>query len=244
MPEPTVPTTETIQEAIAASKTNAGEFPGEFTLGDGTVVKAENWQEAFKKVAEMKVNTAAAVRDREEQIRILKEQPPSTTTTTTAIQANGFDPKAYWELMNADPMAASNYLDAHRFGVDSPDKVPQMFNEIVNVSTHSADTMEITAFQQMNPDFPGTPEAANLIIERLAQRNAPLTAANLDYEYLKAVRSGEIEPLQDEAERPFAPPNLGRGASLSRNDVDIMKQIAEIPDDKLDETFRKMGLLK
>jgi hypothetical protein len=245
MPEPTAaPTTETIQQALTEVKTNTGEFPGEFKLGDGTVVKAANWEEAFNKVAEMKVNTAAAVRDREEQIRQLKEQPPATTTAAPPTNANGFDQKAYWELMNADPLAAQNYLDAFRFGVDNPAHVPQLFNEMRNVSVHSADTMELNTFMQRNPDYPGTEEAANLLIEQLAARNAPLTADALEYEYLKAVRDGKIEPLGEEIQRPFAPPNLGTGASLSRNDQNLLEQIAQVPDDKLDEFYRKAGLLK
>jgi hypothetical protein len=243
MPEPTAaPTTETIQQALVDTKT-AGEFPGEFKLGDGTVVKAANWEEAFNKVAEMKVNTAAAVRDREEQIRTLQAAQTSTTTTTQPASGT-FDQKYYWEIMNTDPVAAANYLDATRFGVERPEQVPQLFNEMRSVSVNSADTMEITAFQQMNPDFPGTPEASGLIIDRLAARNAPLTAANLDYEYLKAVRAGDIVPLIEESERPFVPPSLGRGASLSREENNLLEQIAQVPDDKLDEFYRKAGLLK
>jgi hypothetical protein len=253
MPDIPIPTNDEVKEVIAAVNTGK-DFPGEFRLGDGTVVKASNWEEAFQRVAEMKSNTAAALRDREEQIRRQDDRIRELNELHNAVvtnrpvpdagNASGFDEKTYWSLMNTSPINAQNYLDAFRMGVDRPEQVPLLFNEMRNVSVYSADNMEMQSFMQRNPDWPGTDQGADLIIERLAQKNAPLTADNLEYEYLKAVRNGEIEPLQDEAERPFVPPNIGSGASLSRDDVNVMEQIRNTPDDKLDEVYRRLGLLK
>ena len=246
MPEATpAPSTAEIKETLQQVQAPK-DFPGQFTLGDGTVVKAANWEEAFQKVAEMKTNTAAALRDRESQIETLRaaqQAPPPNLPKTTS---DGFDQKAYWELMNANPVAAQNYLDSFRLGVDNPNNVPLLFNEMRNVSVFSADNFEIQSFMQRNPDFPGTDEAADLIINRLASRNAPLTADNLEYEYLKGVRDGAIEPLGDEAPRAFVPPNL-QGSSLSREESSILNQLRDpnqVPDDKLDEFMRKIGALK
>jgi hypothetical protein len=245
MPEATpAPTTAELKETLA-QVTKPADFPGEFKLGDGTVVKAANWQEAFEKVAEMKSNTAAALRDREAQIETLRQQqqapPPYVPPPNT-----GFDQKAYWQLMNADPVAAQNYLDSFRLGVDNPANVPLLFNEMRNVSTFSADNFEIQSFMQKNPDFPGTDEAADYLINRLASRNAPLTADGLEYEYLKGVRDGVIEPLGEEVSRPFIPPNLP-ASSLGRDEQNILNQLRDpnqVPDDKLDEFARRIGILK
>ena len=49
--------------------------------------------------------------------------------------------------------------------------------------------------------------------------------------------------MGEEAERPFAPPNLG-GTGLSRDDANILEQARNIPDDKLDEFYRRIGMLK
>jgi hypothetical protein len=237
-------TTQDLKDTLA-QVTAPKDFPGEFKLGDGTVVKASNWQEAFEKVAEMKSNTAAALRDRESQIETLRaaqQTPPPVIPPTTT----GFNQKAYWELMNADPVAAQNYMDAFRLGVDRPENVPLLFNEMRNVSTFSADNFEIQSFMQKNPDFPGTDEAADYLINRLAARNSPLTSDNLEFEYLKGVRDGVIEPLGEEAARPFIPPNLP-ASSLGRDEQNILNQLrdpSQVPDDKLDEFVRRIGLLK
>ena len=245
--EKPAPTTQEIKETLQQVQAPK-DFPGEFKLGDGTVVKAANWEEAFQKVADMKVNTAAALRDREAQIETLRAATTQQTTqqTTTQQTTTGFDQKAYWELMNADPVAAQNYLDSFRLGVDNPANVPVLFNEMRNVSVFSADNFEIQSFMQKNPDFPGTDEAADYLINQLAARNAPLTADGLEYEYLKAVRDGAIEPLGEEANRPFVPPNL-QGASLGRDELNILNQLKDpnqVPDDKLDEFARRIGILK
>jgi hypothetical protein len=247
MPEGTpAPTTQEIKETLQQVQAPK-DFPGEFKLGDGTVVKAANWEEAFQKVAEMKVNTATALRDRERQIEELRGVTQTQQTQQIDTQTDqGFNQKAYWELMNADPVAAQNYLDSFRLGVDNPANVPLLFNEMRNVSVFSADNFEIQSFMQKNPDFPGTDEAADLIINRLAQRNAPLTADNLEYEYLKGVRDGIIEPLGEEAERPYSPPNLP-ASSMGREEQGLLAQLRDpnqVPDDQLDNFMRRLGMLK
>lgn len=247
--EKPAPTTQEIKETlqqVTEKQVLTTAFPGEFTLGDGTKVKANNWEEAFQTVAKMKADTAAALRDRERQIEELRAAGTAAPPPVATPASTGFDQKAYWELMNADPVAAQNYLDSFRLGVDNPANVPVLFNEMRNVSVFSADNFEIQNFMQRNPDFPGTDEAANYLINQLAAKNAPLTADGLEYEYLKGVRDGIIEPLGEEANRPFVPPNL-QGASLGRDELNILNQLrdpAQVPDDKLDEFARRIGILK
>lgn len=248
MAEPTkVPTTEDVKDAIAAVHPDAGKWPGEYKLADGTTIKANSYEEAFQIAVDMKVNTAQALRDREEQVRQARQELEELQRARPGVPLptnnENFDEKTYWELANKDPRLATRYALAADLGVE-PDVLPQLFNEMRNVSVYSADNMEIQRFMQSNPDFPGTDEAAGLLVDRLVEQNLPLTARNLEYEYLRGVRNGEIEPLGEEAERPFVPPNIGSGASLSREDVNILQQLRDVPDDKLDDAYRKLGLLK
>lgn len=216
-------------------------FPGEFKLGDGTVVKATSWEEAFQKVADMKVNTAQALRDREEQIRQLQTVPPPVADPQPST--NGFDEKHYWELVNSQGVIkAQEYVDAHRFGVN-PEQVPALYREVFNASQYSADNFEITQFLQGNPDFPGTKEATDIVVDTCAAEGRPLTKENLEYVYLRSVRDGLIEPAGEEAAQPWVPPTL-KGGGGTQNQEDIMALIAKTPDDKLDEVYRRLGLLR
>ena len=243
------PTTAELKQTLSEVQKDANlttAFPGEFKLGDGTVVKANNWEEAFQAVATMKVNTAAALRDREAQIETLRQQTVQQQQQTTTQKTSNFDDKTYWELANKDPRLATRYALAADLGLENPDQLPQLFNEMKNVSTFSADNFEIQSFMQKNPDFPGTDQAADYLISRLSARNAPLTSDNLEYEYLKGVRDGVIEPLGEEVRRPFVPPNLG-GSSLGRDEQNILQQLRDpkqVPDDKLDDFMRRIGALK
>lgn len=248
---PDAPSTEQLKEVLQEVKNTGkdGEFPGTFTLGDGTVVKAANWQEAFEKVAEMKTNTSQALRDREEQIRqrdALLEQhrtaPEPGKNPVVSSPGDKFDQKHYWELMNNDPQEGQDYIDSFRFGVRQ-DQVRPLIGEIYQVSQHSADNFEVQSFNSRNPDFPGTDEASDYILKKLVEENRPLTAENMEYVYLRAVRDGEITPLGEESQSPFIPPNL-HGTSLSQNDAGVLEQIKNLPDDQLDAYYKKLGLLR
>ena len=198
-----------VKEVIKEVNQPAG-FPGEFTLGDGTVVKATSWEEAFQKVSEMKVNTATALRDRERQIEELRQAPPAAPEPIAP--SAGFDQKHYWELMNADPIKAQEYMDATRFGVQ-PDQVGGLYREVFNASQYSADTFEINQFMQANPDFPGTEEASDVILNTLQAEGRPINRENLEYVYLRSVRDGKITPAGDEAPTPWTPPALQGGGT-------------------------------
>lgn len=232
--------TDEVKEIIKEVNAPAG-FPGEFTLGDGTVVKATSWEEAFQKVSEMKVNTASALRDRERQIEELRAAPPSRTEAPPPT--TGFDQKHYWELMNSDPLAADIYKDSVKFGVQ-PEQVSALYQEVFNTTQYSADKKEVEDFMQNNPDFPGTKEATDKIWSIMAAEKFPINSRNLEYVYLRAVRDGDIEPMGNEAPQPWAPPTLQGGGGGNKEQQDIMKMIANTPDDKLDETYRRLGLLK
>ena len=234
---------EEVKEIIKEVNKPTG-FPGEFTLGDGTVVKATSYEEAFQKVSDMKSNTSAALRDREEQIRQLQSQleqrqttPPPLPDTTT-----GFDQKHYWELMNVDPIKADYYKDAFKFGIQ-PEQVQGLYQEVFNTTQYSADKKEVEDFMQANPDFPGTKDATEKIWDIMGKEGFPITGRNLEYVYLRAVRDGEIEPLQEEAPQAWVPPNLqGGGSQQARQNM--LDPFADTPDNKLDEMARKLGLMK
>ena len=230
------PTPEQISQAVA-EVTKPADFPGEFKLGDGTVVKAANWEEAFQKVAQMKVDTATALRDREEQIRTLQtppvvEEKPETT----------YSDKKFWETANVDTKAAVRMALAADLGV-APEDLPRMFAEMRNVTVQSADQMEINRFMQNNPDFPGTPEVSSLLMDTLASENRPLNSENLEYVYLRAVRDGLIEPMGDAAQPQFIPPSVQGGASHSGGPV-TMSQLNSLTDEQYEDFMRKTGLLK
>ena len=105
----------------------------EFKLADGSVVKAENIEEAFKTIVKMKEDTAAALKAEREQREQLGAQVSGLQTelrqkTAPRVDNNEFNRDAYYKLVGEDPIMAQNYLDAYRFGVPDPAQVPQYFS--------------------------------------------------------------------------------------------------------------------
>jgi len=241
---PDVPTTAAEVKEVIADVLKPPGFTGEFELGDGSKIKASSFEEAIQILDKRRMDTVAALRDREEQIRQrdaqLAERQPGNQPTPDAT--SGFDQKHYWELMNVDVPAAQKYVDAFRFGV-KPEQVDSLYQEVFNTTQYSADKKEVEDFMQSNPDFPGTKEATDKIWNIMAQENFPITARNIEYVYLRAVRDGEIEPLQEEAPQPWVPPHLQGGGTQRQRD-DIGDPFANVPDDKLDEAARRLGLMK
>lgn len=216
--------------------------PVEVTLDDGTVVKASNWQEAFQAVSKMKVDTATALRDRESQIRTLQSAQSQPAPVTTTQQPEGFNEKRYWELMGTDVLGAQNYADRYRFGLESPEQVPQVFQSMYNTSVKTGDNFEVQSFISRNPDWPATEAATNYVMETLNTEGRALNAENLEYIYLRGVRDGAIEPLAAEQTGTFVPPSLSGSSPDASGKMGSLQDFASLTADQQQEVLKKAGL--
>lgn len=228
--------------------------PIEFELEDGSKVKAATIEEAFKIVAKMKTDTSAALRTEKQERENLAAQLAAQQTeiqrlrTPPPTNGNGFSSEKYWQMMNQDPMAAQDYLDAHRFGIEDPSQVRQTFTSLRSeVSDIKQQALAGQFLAQHAEDFPADKVAAAKLrehTERLTNSGYPFTLETLNLAYAQAIQAGDIKPNEKEEEReePPAPPaNLGAGAGTLPSDV----QNAENLDDKaLEALLREKGLLR
>lgn len=231
-----------IEQAIKeVQQSQPASGPVEVTLDDGTVVKAGNWQEAFQAVSKMKVDTSTALRDREKQIRDMQatHQPAAPVVQAPAA---GFDQKHYWEMMGQDPLGAQNYLDQHRFGLESPEQVPQVFQSMHNTSVKTGDAFEVQSFISRNPDWPATDAATDYVMQTLQNEGRPVNAENLEYIYLRAVRDGVIEPLAQEQTGTFIPPSLSGSGASPAGPMGSLDNFASLTADQQQEVLKKAGL--
>lgn len=166
----------------------------EVKLGDGTVVKGKDMEEAFANVAKMKVDTAFALREKEsllntektererisseyERLKIEKEalEARLKPVEKTPTGDKAFNKDTYFQLLGEDPMKAQDYVDSYRFGIDSPDKVRETFNgmrENVDRVVQQVDVFtqqSVTAsFLAQHPEYPqGDADAAKLLTQRV-----------------------------------------------------------------------------
>lgn len=187
--------------------------PGfEFKLADGSVVKAENVEEAFKTVAKMKEDTAAALKSEREQREQLQAQMMSLQAQIEAQRTpprddGSFNRDHYYKLIGEDPMMAQNYLDAHRFGLPDPSQVPNYFQGMHTTLTNLEQQTLAAQFISTHADFPANNDNAQILtkeVVRLRELGHPVDMSTLDTAWRNVVSAELIKPVEvaDEPEEP------------------------------------------
>jgi hypothetical protein len=198
--------------------------PFEFKLADGSVVKAENIEEAFKTVAKMKEDTSAALRTEREQREGLQQQMEALRaevaqrTAPPRVSNGGFDRDHYYKLVGDDPMMAQNYLDAHRFGIQDPTQVPQYFQGLQSTVSNLEQQTLAATFINTHPDFPANNDNAKILTQeviRLREAGHPIGMDTLDLAWRNCQSAETIKPVEPPDERDEPNPSMGGGGSSS-----------------------------
>ena len=234
----------------------------EVKLGDGSVVKGANLEDAFKNLSEMKVNASNAIVEKQrlydaektEKERLAREleetklaleaakKPPEKPKPASTDEAYNKD--TYFQLLGEDPARAQDYLDAYRFGIDSPDKVRETFNgmrERVDYLGQQVDVFtqqSVTAsFLAQHPEYPqGDAEAAkkltshvNDLITNKGFRYNPETVEFAFYQLVNADQIKPIEPTEEDKTQQQSPnPSLtGAGAGVLDSEIQKAEQMSD-----------------
>lgn len=220
--------------------------PIELTLGDGTVVKGKDYDEALKNLAKMKEDTANALKAERERRELLENQFAQTQAEVEALKApkhkdGEFDKGRYYQLLNDDPIEAQNYLDVFRFG--TPDPVGR-FDEI-GQKVDSLYQQNLTAsFWAQHPEFPGGKEAARAMtsrVQELIQNGHPLVGETMELAYSQLVREETIKPVEQKTEDERPNPSLSAGSGGGPNIIDDAK-IQNMNDEQLKAYMRSVGV--
>jgi hypothetical protein len=198
--------------------------PGfEYTLADGSKVKAENIDEAFKTVAKMKEDTATALKEErarreemEQRLNVIQAEIQQRNRPA-APPEGAFDKDRYYRLVGEDPIQANRYLLAYDLGIPDPNQVPQYFQQAqATISALQQDALA-AFFINSHPDFPkGSMEAAQTLtneVVRLQQMGHPVTKDTIDLAWQNCVQADSISPVEPEPEREEVPPSPGGGGS-------------------------------
>jgi|SRR5215472_13191010 len=195
----------------------------EYKLADGTVVKAENIEEAFKTVAKMKEDTAAALREsrgktEEMEQRLNAMQQEITRAHTPPPDPQAFNRDQYYRLVGEDPIQAQNYLDAYRFGIPDPGQVVGYFQNMNTTVNSMQQNLLAASFISNHPDFPQDVKSANTLTQeviRLNNEGHPVNMDTLDLAWRNCLDSDAIKPLEapEETVETVNPSLGGSGAA-------------------------------
>jgi hypothetical protein len=228
----------------------------EYKLADGSVVKAENVEEAFKNVAKMKEDTSAALREerakREEMEARINTMQAEINQRPRPVERdeNGFNKDHYFRLVGEDPISAQNYLDAARFGIGDPNQVPGYFQgTFQKVSNLEQSTLAAT-FVNSHPDFPGGNDNAQQLtkeVMRLQQAGHPVNMDTMDLAWRNCVENETIKPIEPPQEQEEPNPSLSGGgagtldAETTRVEADVMSGKMSMAD--FEKYLRSKGAL-
>lgn len=184
--------------ARAAGEKNTPPAPPQeitYELPDKTIVKGKSWEEIAQKTAEMKAETARSLRDREEQIRKMK-QPRETREMVADPGQKKFDKAYAHELFLENPLEYQKYVNSF----------DATYQQVLNEVSIQSQIREIGIFHQNVPEFAGGNDDAAVLMEQLREDNLPVTAANLEAAFRSAVRAGKLVELNEEGGEEEAAP--------------------------------------
>lgn len=213
----------------------------EIRLDTGEVFKGKDKDEVLQKLAKAKADATAAIRDRERQIRELKE----LKSQPKAEVGSEFNKDEYYNLFAQDPMAAFDYAMSYKLGVPPEDVGPALRYAYTTTQVVNAQ-MENAAFRMKYPDAPLGDEFANIMVERMNELGRDWTAQNLGATYLELVHEGKIKPEKKSKESDNTPPavipSLGSTSSRSAED-DEMSKVEGMSTAELEKYLRAKGML-
>lgn len=194
----------------------------EIKLDDGSVAKGATWEEVAKNLAQMKVDTASALRTAREEITAkqdeltgLRSQEAERARAAAAeverkrveaARAAGtkvFDREKYVNLLNStdpeDVARANDLWFEHRFG-QKPEEVQQQFQYTGEKIAQYEQERVAGIFLAQHADYPAGDEKSAIALrkrtEGLLQSGFPYDARTLDTAYREAVAAGEIKPVE------------------------------------------------
>lgn len=201
----------------------------EVKLGDGSVVKGANLEDAFKNLSEMKVNASNAIVEKQrlyesekaEKERIANELKEAKEALELAkkpvekpkpVDDKAFNKDTYFQLLGEDPLRAQDYLDAYRFDIESPDKVRETFTglrENVNNIKQQVDVFQqqsvTAAFLAQHPEYPqGDAEAAKKLTDQvnklITKDGFPYNPSTIEFAFFQLVNDDQIKPIEETPE--------------------------------------------
>ena len=228
--------------------------PIEITLGDGSVVKGANLEEAFNNLKQMKENTAAELRRQREEAQGIKSQYETLQQEVEKLKnpprvddGKSFNKDQYYRMLNDDPIAAQDYLDRYRWDMD-PSQVRQQFQNVVQQVSELTQSQVAGVFlAQHAEDFPPDTEAARALsgrVRELSMRGLPFNIDTMNYAYSQLIQEQVIKPVQKQDEPDAQPnPSLSGAGRVPAEEAELRK-VENMSDADLEKYMRSKGLIR
>ena len=215
-------------------------------LEGGTVVTGKTAEELQSKLVEMYNNTR---RHSSEQKTLLEQKEAELQALKSPASATPADGDAlaseFWANLNAGKVdEALLGVVAKKLGYESSDELVTNLQAMKESTEKLTANQEIMSFLTACPDFPGTPEASELLLSHLKNTGMPHTAACMKAAYRDLVAEKKLTPLEvaTGAKGPGMPPPPAGGVSTAQTPVDEVARWNTMSVAELAAEAKRLGL--
>jgi len=220
----------------------------ELKLNNGQVIKAESIEEALKTAVKMVEDSTSYARETNKKLEDLQGQfsvvqaQVAAATARKEPSANGFDKDRYYQLLHDDPLAAANYVDQVRYGVEDPVRYLQTMDTKLSALEGSS---LAAGFQAAHPEFPSDEDSARTMTARvieLTRQGHPADFATMELAWSQLVTEDKLKPMETEEANEEPPPPSPGGAGGVIPDAELQK-VEKMTDAELQAYLRSKGML-
>ncbi len=221
------------------------------TLPTGEVFTGETWEEVAKKQAEALVNTKKWGQEQKAHAEELESQVRESSQTTQPQAGDGEYNRGraeYWALVQAGKEdEAADLMDSYRYGIPK-NEVREYVKNMFKNSERAGYSLQLNAFHNEHPDFPGGNEAAQKIFKQIEIAQAPVNAATMGMAYEALVRRGDITPLtleEIENQGPKPAPALtgGGGNAQEQSALAEFEKLNKMSTAEMEAYLREKGMM-
>jgi hypothetical protein len=150
-------------------------------LPTGQRYKGASPEEVWQQVAAAQVSASQTIRDisleRDRYRRGIQTISGAPEVDPATGQAKPvFDHGIFENLWGNDPMMGMQYMLQHLFGLNSIDEVVPTLEDVRYQTRDYAYQMAINRFRAAAPDFPGTQQAVDALLDTMKAHNMPFTS--------------------------------------------------------------------
>lgn len=207
----------------------------QYVTQTGHVFRGPTPEDVTRQMEQALVRMAQTIQQREQEIRSAQtymgreqdggrggrstDQGRRTDQVSTEHQSRFDKQEFYRSLAEEKPMEAIHMAMQEYFGLDDP---RDAFNHTYTIAQKTNDRFETADFLTNNPDFPASPQSAEMLLRRINYDGVPVTRWNLEVAFNQLVREGAMsrvqmqqppqQPYRQEYQQPQPVP-ASRGAS-------------------------------
>ena len=239
-------TEEQLRAAVeAAQKPSPAATEVEVKLATGQVYRGKTQEEVIQQLVHAQEEASKTIKAKSDENKRLSElAQQAQTPPKPAEPANGgFNNTEYWRLMEADPLAALNYELKHVFGMDVQElksAIQEGHETTEQLRQHSA----VALFMHRHPEWPSTEESSQLLLERLQERQLPLTTDSLELSFYSLVNEGKLkaEKPQEQSSAVNLPPPTLSGTGAGAPEPSIIEQAERMDSKQLEDLVTRLGM--